>query len=175
MFSERNMRTKRWRTSDDDICSLVSLLFILYSHFSLREESIRLWAGGVSTHNPQETLTHQQSIHQTPNSSCSLCSRCFYCFTSTFDSDSCFTVIIETCGSVLIHQRPLNSVVYYYQFFIFDTKYCTYVHIYLEYHRVCPLVGIGTTHPSPASECVPSPPTKRGGARSPTGEGVGES
>jgi hypothetical protein len=39
-----------------------------------------------------------------------------------------------------------------------------YIHIYLEYHNVCPLVRIGT--PSPASECVhltPPPPESPGG------------
>ncbi len=40
------------------------------------------------------------------------------------------------------------------------------VHIYKEYHSVCPLVGIGTL-PSPlsplASECAPPPGTKGGG------------
>ncbi len=35
------------------------------------------------------------------------------------------------------------------------------VHIYLEYHSVCPLVGIGTPTPSPASECA-SPRNQRG-------------
>jgi hypothetical protein len=38
------------------------------------------------------------------------------------------------------------------------------VHIYLEYHGVCPLVGIETPpHPSPASECALHPGTKGGG------------
>jgi hypothetical protein len=41
------------------------------------------------------------------------------------------------------------------------------VHVYLEYHSLCPLVGIGT--PSPASECA-SPR----GTHSPACEGVGE-
>jgi hypothetical protein len=43
--------------------------------------------------------------------------------------------------------------------------YSTKVHIYLEYHRVCPLVGLRLPTPSPANECVP-PPTplnQRGG------------
>ncbi len=34
------------------------------------------------------------------------------------------------------------------------------VHIYLEYHSVCPLVRIGTPTPSPPSECAPPPGTK---------------
>ncbi len=47
--------------------------------------------------------------------------------------------------------------------------------VYLEYHSICPLVGIGTAPPSLASKyCMypPPPPTQRG-ARSPAGEGVG--
>jgi hypothetical protein len=47
------------------------------------------------------------------------------------------------------------------------------VHIYKEYHSVCPLVGIGTfPTPSLASECAPPPGTKGGGAHSPAGEGL---
>jgi hypothetical protein len=51
------------------------------------------------------------------------------------------------------------------------------VHIYLEYHRVCPLVGIGTLPPplSPASLPLPPEPKGGGGAHSPGGEGLGES
>ncbi len=44
---------------------------------------------------------------------------------------------------------------------VFETQ-CT-VHIYLEYHSECPIVGIGTFPPSPASECAPQPRTKEGG------------
>ncbi len=40
------------------------------------------------------------------------------------------------------------------------------VHIYLEFHNVCPLVGIGSVYPPPL------PPTK-GRAHSPAGERVG--
>jgi hypothetical protein len=39
------------------------------------------------------------------------------------------------------------------------------VHIYLEYHSVCPLVGIGTPPPHPLSRkrvCPPPPPGTRG-------------
>ncbi len=55
------------------------------------------------------------------------------------------------------------------------------VYVYLEYHSVCPLVGIGTAPypaPSPLPETIvypPPPPNQRGGARSPAGEGEGES
>jgi hypothetical protein len=51
------------------------------------------------------------------------------------------------------------------------------VHIYKEYHSVCPLVGIGTLPPTPslASECAPPPGTKGGGAHTRAGEGLGES
>jgi hypothetical protein len=50
-----------------------------------------------------------------------------------------------------------------------------YVHIYTEYHSVCPLAGIRTL-PTPLSPpCVPLPPNQRGVAHSPAGEGVGES
>jgi hypothetical protein len=50
------------------------------------------------------------------------------------------------------------------------------VNIYKEYHSVCPLVGTGTLpSPSFASECVPPPGTKGGGAHSPAGKGLGES
>jgi len=34
--------------------------------------------------------------------------------------------------------------------------YSTKVHIYLEYHRVCPLVGLRLPTPSPANECAPT-------------------
>jgi hypothetical protein len=37
-----------------------------------------------------------------------------------------------------------------------------YVHIYLEYHSVCPLVEIGTPHPL-SHECAPPPPPTKGG------------
>ncbi len=48
------------------------------------------------------------------------------------------------------------------------------VHIYKEYHSVCPLVGIGTLPPpSHASECAPPPQAKGGRAHSPAGEGWG--
>ncbi len=46
------------------------------------------------------------------------------------------------------------------------------VHIYLEYHSVCLLVGFGTPNHSIASV---SSPWNKGGADSPAGEGVGES
>jgi hypothetical protein len=51
------------------------------------------------------------------------------------------------------------------------------VHIFLEYRSVCPLVGIGTAPPllPQASVYPPPPPNRGGGARSPAGEGVGES
>ncbi len=50
------------------------------------------------------------------------------------------------------------------------------VHIYLEYHSVCSLVGIRTSQPSsPARECSLPPEPKGGGAHVPAGEGVGES
>jgi hypothetical protein len=49
------------------------------------------------------------------------------------------------------------------------------VHIYLEYHSECLLVGIGTPTPSTASEYTPPPGTKVGGGTLPAGEGVGES
>jgi hypothetical protein len=49
-----------------------------------------------------------------------------------------------------------------------------YIHIYLEYHSVCPLVGTGTPHPlSRKRMCTPPPPQpKEGGTHSPKGEGV---
>jgi hypothetical protein len=49
------------------------------------------------------------------------------------------------------------------------------VHIYIEYHSVCPLVGIGTLPPPLSPASVPLPPKQGGGAHSPAGEGVGES
>ncbi len=49
------------------------------------------------------------------------------------------------------------------------------VHIYKEYHSVCPFVGIGTL-PSPLSPASVPPQNQRGeGAHSPAGEGLGES
>jgi hypothetical protein len=56
-------------------------------------------------------------------------------------------------------------------FYVVDHK----VHIYLEYNSECPLVGIGTPTPFPASECSPPPQTKGGGAHSPAVERAGES
>jgi hypothetical protein len=48
------------------------------------------------------------------------------------------------------------------------------VHIYLEYHSVCPLVRIGTPHPlSRKRECYLPDPTGGGGTYSPAGEGAG--
>jgi hypothetical protein len=47
------------------------------------------------------------------------------------------------------------------------------VHIYLEYHSVCPLVRIGTPHPV-YRKCVPLPGTKGGGETlTAAGEGRG--
>jgi hypothetical protein len=50
------------------------------------------------------------------------------------------------------------------------------VHIFTEYHSVCPLVGTGTLPPpiSPASVPLPPEPKRGGGAHSPAGEGLGE-
>ncbi len=46
--------------------------------------------------------------------------------------------------------------------------------MYLEYHSVCPLVGIGT--PTPLPQACPTPLDPKGeGTHSPVGEGVGES
>ncbi len=45
-------------------------------------------------------------------------------------------------------------------------------HIYIEYHSVCPLVGIGTPPlPLPQTRVPASEP--KGGTHSPAGEGVG--
>ncbi len=52
---------------------------------------------------------------------------------------------------------------------------CHKVHTYKEYHSICPLVGIGTPHPSPASEYLPPPEPKGGREHSPACEGVGVS
>ncbi len=54
------------------------------------------------------------------------------------------------------------------------------VHIYVEYHSVCPIVDTGNPSPptsSPTSECVrvPLKEQNEGGTNSPAGEGVGES
>jgi hypothetical protein len=53
------------------------------------------------------------------------------------------------------------------------------VHIFTEYHSVCPLVGIGTlpvSHPLSRQRMCPSPRyQKGGGAHSPAGDGLGES
>ncbi len=47
---------------------------------------------------------------------------------------------------------------------------------YIEYHSVCPLVGIGTLPPPLSPASLPLPPEPgRGGAHSPAGEGLGES
>ncbi len=41
---------------------------------------------------------------------------------------------------------------------IYDHKaHILLLYMYLEYHSVCRLCGIGTPHPSPAIECVPPP------------------
>ncbi len=49
----------------------------------------------------------------------------------------------------------------------------TWVHIYLEYHYVCPLVGAGTPHPLSRKRVCPPTEPKGGGAHSPAGKGVG--
>ncbi len=52
-----------------------------------------------------------------------------------------------------------------------------YLHIYLEYNSVCPLVGIGTPpppHPLSSKRVCP-PPGTWGGTHSPACEGMGES
>ncbi len=49
------------------------------------------------------------------------------------------------------------------------------VFIYIEYHSVCPHVGIGTLHPPPLSPASAPPPEPKGGAHSPADEGVGKS
>jgi hypothetical protein len=49
------------------------------------------------------------------------------------------------------------------------------VHIYKEYHSVCPLAGIGTLPPPLSPASVPLPPEPKGGAHPPAGEGLGES
>ena len=49
------------------------------------------------------------------------------------------------------------------------------VHMWLGYHSVCPVVGIGTPPPPPASLWVSPLGTKGGGSHSPACEGVGES
>ena len=50
------------------------------------------------------------------------------------------------------------------------------VHIYKEYHSVCPLVGTGTLPPPLSPASVPLPPEPKGGeAYSPAGRGLGES
>ncbi len=48
-------------------------------------------------------------------------------------------------------------------------------HIYIEYHRVCLLVGIGTLPPPLSPASMPLPPEPGGWAHSPAGEGLGES
>jgi hypothetical protein len=49
------------------------------------------------------------------------------------------------------------------------TKY-----IYLEYHGLCPIVGIGILPPPLSPANVPLPPEPKGGwAHSPAGEGLG--
>jgi hypothetical protein len=54
-----------------------------------------------------------------------------------------------------------------------DGSQSTYI-FSIEYHSVCPLVGIGTLPPTLSPESVP-PGTKGGGSLSPAGEGLGES
>ncbi len=48
-----------------------------------------------------------------------------------------------------------------------------YIHIYLEYHRVCPLVRIGTPHPISRKRVCHLPRNRGGEAHSPKGEGLG--
>ncbi len=50
------------------------------------------------------------------------------------------------------------------------------VHIYIEYHNVFPLVGIGTLPPPLSPASVPFPPVPKGeGTHLPAGEVLGES
>ncbi len=74
----------------------------------------------------------------------------------------------------------LNSNLLLRKVFSMFTRLCSghkvLTYIYIEYHSVWPLVGIGTLPPlSLASECAPPPGTKGGGAQSPAGGGLGES
>ncbi len=48
------------------------------------------------------------------------------------------------------------------------------VHIFTEYHSLCPLAGIGTLPPRLSPASVPLPPEPKG-AHSQAGEGLGES
>jgi hypothetical protein len=49
------------------------------------------------------------------------------------------------------------------------------MHIYKEYHSICPFVEIGTPPPLLPQASVPLPPEpKGGGAQLPAGEGMGE-
>jgi hypothetical protein len=57
---------------------------------------------------------------------------------------------------------------------MFAVTYRHKVHIYVEYHSVCPLVGIGTLPPPLSPASVPLSPNQRG-AHSPAGDGVGKS
>jgi hypothetical protein len=49
------------------------------------------------------------------------------------------------------------------------------VHIFIEYHCVCPLVGIGTLPTSLSQASVPLPAEPGGGGKLARGEGLGES
>jgi hypothetical protein len=57
-------------------------------------------------------------------------------------------------------------------------EYCSIkVHKYKEYHSVCPLVGLGLSHPLSRQRACPSLRNQRGGGgvHSPAGEGLRES
>ncbi len=57
-------------------------------------------------------------------------------------------------------------------FYILMVSHIHKVHLYLEYHSACPLVGIGTTRP-PLPLASVYPPPEPGGTHSPGCEGRG--
>jgi hypothetical protein len=81
-------------------------------------------------------------------------------------------------------KRAVSKEKFFHDRIFFSVKYGRGAHVYvdhkvlifIEYHSVCPLVGIGTLSPPLSPASVPLPPEpKGGGAHSPAGEELGES
>ncbi len=70
----------------------------------------------------------------------------------------------ETIGSIDEAREILRQLVAKYPMLLEARYYMQKVHIYLEYHNVCPLVRIGTPPPPPLPQAsVSLPQNQRGG------------
>jgi hypothetical protein len=74
------------------------------------------------------------------------------------------SIFIALCYSCFLHE--FIKFIYHNIFIVFGFFADTFhhkVHTYIEYHSVCPLVGIGTLPPPLSPASVPLPPEPKGG------------